>query len=591
MNKLITYFLCPFLAVFLLVGCSGGKQTSAKQKGVQRQSVVLPQISHNDSLRFKMYFFEGVKQQTQGNFDAAYDLFSHCLDINPNAAEVYFMLSSYNGILQGDSVALEDVKKASELNPDNNAYLERLGSGYLKTNNLDEAIKAYEKLSKNSPERSDILDILTQLYGQKKDYNNMLLAIKRIEDLEGSSEQTTLAKMRVYALQGKKEEEFNELKSMSLKHPNDMNYRVMMGNWLLQNGKPEDAYNEYMYVLKQEPDNNMAQMSMVDYFRSVGQTQKADSIQEEMLVSTKTPVESKMSIMRQIVANNEKNGGDSTQVLGLFKRILSKPQKTSDMTELYAAYMSLKKMPQDSISRVLEQILEISPDNVAARIQLIQAEWQKQNYDRVAELSKQAIDYSPDEVTFYYFLGMAYLQDDKDDEALDAMQRGVNVADDSSNPSLVSDCYAVMGDILHGMGKETEAYAAYDNSLEWKDDNFGCLNNYAYYLSESDKQLEKAEQMSYRTVQAEPDNSTYLDTYAWILFKQKKYKDALEYIVMAVDNDSTKSSVIIEHAGDIHAVNGDIESALKYWNEALELDKENKTLMRKIKLKKYINEK
>ena len=148
-----------------------------------------------------------------------------------------------------------------------------------------------------------------------------------------------------------------------------------------------------------------------------------------------------------------------------------------------------------------------------------------------------------------------------------------------------------MGDILHDKGFAKEAYAAYDSCLQWKDDNLPCLNNYAYYLSEENKRLDDAAQMSYRTVQAEPDNTTYLDTYAWILFRQKKYSEAMQYIDMAIENDKDKSAVIIEHAGDIHAVNGDIEGALKYWREALEIGTDHDTVLkRKIKLKKYVEE-
>ena len=261
------------------------------------------------------------------------------------------------------------------------------------------------------------------------------------------------------------------------------------------------------------------------------------------------------------------------------------------MAELYAAYMTLKKMPQDSISNVLETVLAISPDNAAARLQLIQAEWGKQDFGRVAELSRQALDYNPDEMAFYYFLGLAYVQKDDDDKALDVLRKGVSQIDGQSNKDLVSDFYAIMGDILHDKGQAEEAYAAYDSCLQWKDDNLGCLNNYAYYLSEENRELAKAEQMSFRTVQAEPDNSTFLDTYAWILFKRKKYAEALQYIDMAIDNDTTESAVIIEHAGDIHAMNGDIDGAIEYWNKALEAGAENgKALRKKIKLKKYVEE-
>lgn len=573
----------------IMAGCGSKGVVAARPEGRSVPVMHLPAISHNDSLRFKMYYYEAVKQQISGNYDAAYDLLEHCIGINPNAAEAYFMLSFYDGILKGDSAAFADVKKASELNPSNNAYLERIGVGYVSMGNLDEAIKAYEKLSRNSPERSDVLDFLAQLYSRQKDYDKMLDVLNRMEALEGASEDLTLAKMRVYSLQGKKEEEYNELKNMSEKHPNDMNYRVMLGNWLLQNGRPDEAGKLYLGVLQAEPENIMARMSMIDYYRTSGQAMRADSLQEVMLVSPKTPVDGKMALMRQVVADNEKNGADSTLVIDLFKKILKEPQETSDMAQLYAAYLTLKKMPQDSISKVLETVLAISPDNVAARLQLIQAEWNKQDFDRVIELSNQALDYSPDELAFYYFLGFAYIQKDDDDSALEVLRRGVSQINDQSNPSLVSDFYAIMGDILHDKGDNEGAYAAYDSCLQWKDDNYGCLNNYAYYLSVENKDLDKAAQMSYRTVQAEPDNSTFLDTYAWILFMQKKYAEALQYIDMAVKNDTTKSAVIIEHAGDIHAVNGDIDGAVKYWNEALKAGAENETVLRrKIKLRKYV---
>lgn len=578
-------------AAVAISGCGVSGGVSRRLAGVERSARPVPSISHNDSLRFKMYYYEGVRQQVDGNYAAAYDLFRHCLGINPNAAEAYFMLSSYEGVLHGDSAALVYVKKASELSPGNNAYLERLASGYLMTSDVDEAVKAYEKLAANSPERADVLNILVQLYGQQKDYDRMLDVLQRMEALEGDSEDLTLAKMRAYSLQGKKQEEFEALKAMSDKHPNDLNYRVMTGNWLLQNGKPDEAYAEYLGVLAVDPENLMAKMSMIDYYRTSGQPLRADSLQEALLVNPKTPVENKVSLMRQVVADSEDTGGDSTEVLNIFSKILSQPQETSDIAEMYAAYMTLKRMPQDTISKALENVLAISPDNSAARFQLLQIVWSEQDYDRVVELSRQGLDYNPDEMVFYYFLGLAYIQKDDDDSALDVFRRGVSQIDDQSSPALVSDFYSIMGDILHDKGYADEAYAAYDSCLQWKDDNLGCLNNYAYYLSVEGKQLEKAAQMSYRTVQAEPDNSTFLDTYAWILFRQKKYADALQYIDMAVDNDTTGSAVIIEHAGDIHAVNGDIEGALKYWNEALEAGSTNgKAIRRKIKEKKYVED-
>lgn len=575
----------------VLSACAGGGHAGSRAVTALPSPIPVKQMSHNDSLRFKMFYFEAVNQQTAGKFDAAYDLLRHCLEINPAAAEVHFLLSSYEGIFRGDSAAMAEIQMAAALDPSNTAYLERLGQGYIKTGNIKAAVDAYEKLATNSPERSDVLDILAELYAGLKDYDNMVRTIERIETLEGSTENTTLAKMRVYSLQGKKEEELKELKKMSEKHPNDLNYRVMMGNWLLQNGQPEKAYEEYRAVLDIEPENVLARMSMIDYYRTSSLKQQADSLLEMMLVSVKTPVANKMSLMRQVVADNEKAGGDSTEVLGLFKRVLAQKQKKSDMFELYAAYMTLKQMPKDSVAAALDSALNISPDNSGLRLQLIQIVWDKKDFDRVIELCREAMDYNPDEIVFYYFSGLAYVQKDDDDNALKVFRKGVAQLDDTSNASIASDFYAMIGDICHSKGMEKEAYAAYDSCLQWKDDNYACLNNYAYYLSEKGEQLDKAEQMSFRTVQAEPDNPTYLDTYAWILFKRGKYSEALPYIEMAVEKDTAKSAVLIEHEGDINAMAGNTEKAVELWEKALELsEKKDKVLIRKIKLKKYIDE-
>jgi tetratricopeptide (TPR) repeat protein len=191
---------------------------------------------------------------------------------------------------------------------------------------------------------------------------------------------------------------------------------------------------------------------------------------------------------------------------------------------------------------------------------------------------------------FYYYLGLAYYQKNMSDEALRTFQKGVSVITAQSDASIVSDFYAVMGDILHDKGRQKEAFAAYDSCLQWKDDNIGCLNNYAYYISLTGNDLGRAEQMSYKTVKAEPTNSTFLDTYAWILFLQKRYEAAKMYIDQALINNVDSSAVIIEHAGDIYALNKNIDKAVELWKRAADISKDNKLLIRKIKFKKYIRE-
>jgi tetratricopeptide (TPR) repeat protein len=306
------------------------------------------------------------------------------------------------------------------------------------------------------------------------------------------------------------------------------------------------------------------------------------------LLNKNASQDEKVYLLRQEIGASEQSDGDSTHILALFHEMLSQPEPDAGIAEMCALYMSLKKMPRDSISHMLQFVLQLAPDNASARLQLVQYAWEDNDDDRIIDLCGAARQYNPDEMAFYYYQGMAFYRRDNHKEALEAFRNGISVITQDSSPEIVSSFYEVLGDLLHQKGDKREAYAAYDSCLQWKPDNIGCLNNYAYYLSVEGEQLNRAEQMSYKTIKAEPENATYLDTYAWILFMQKRYAEARIYIDQAMQNDSLQNSVITEHGGDIYIMLGETETALRLWKEAQTKDPGNKTLIRKIKRKKYI---
>ena len=554
-----------------------------------------PTISYEDSVRFKYFFLEAERQQNADHYDAAFDLLEHCKSINPNASEVWFMQSIYFSELERDSLALQCLEKAVQLNPNNINYQERLAQMYISARNFEQAKEVYENLVNKNHDRTDILNILIQLYQQDKEYDKMLWAIERIETIEGVSEELTLSKMRIYERKDDKKSAWKALKSLSDEHPSDLNYKVMMGNWLIQNNKRKDAYKIFMKALKEEPDNSFVQSSLYDYYREVGEDSLARQMMEQLLVSKKTESSVKATMLRQVIMENEENGGDSTKVLNVFNRVMQINPQDADMAELKAAYMSLKKFPKDSINGALKDVLAIAPDNANARLQILENLWPEKRWDEIIEMCKPAVQYNPDEMAFYYFMGLAYYQKDDKDNARDAFRRGVGEITPQSNKVIVSDFYSLMGDILYQKGMEKDAFAAYDSCLQWKDDNIGALNNYAYYLSLNDSDLHRAEQMSYKTVKAEPTNSTYLDTYAWILYMQERYEESKIYIDQAVanDTDSVQSSVILDHAGDIYEKVGDLEKAGEFWQRAMDAGPEEEDAEKislKIKNVKYKKE-
>ena len=512
----------------------------------------LPAVAQS-SREFDQFFLEAMIQRQKGNNAAAFDLLRHCQELNPEAPEVYYFLAQYYSALKNTEKSVDCFKKAAALQPDNVTYMETLAQIYIRQQDFAQAIPVVEKIYERDKERLDLLEMLFQLYQQVGRNDKAVEVLNRIEAIDGKSERISMAKSEIFTRQGNKKGAIAEIKALAQKYPNDLNYMALYAETMMMNGQVKKALKVYGQILQQEPDNNRVLMSLRTYHQALGHQTVADSLTERVLLNGNATSEERVHLLRQEIAACEQEGGDSTRVLQLFRKMLARPQSDEDMALLCASYMNAKQMPKDSISRVLEQALAIAPDNSMARLQLVGYAWEKEDMDRVVSLCQDARQYNPDEMAFYYYQGIAFYKQEKLDEALSAFKNGIGVIKDDSNPEIVSDFYAVMGDILHQQGQAEEAFAAYDSCLVWKEDNIGCLNNYAYYLSERGERLSKAEEMSYKTIKAEPKNSTYLDTYAWILYMEKRYAEAKIYIEQAVQNLDEKqdNSVILEHADKI----------------------------------------
>lgn len=588
---------CAVICAVVTIGCANSTTKGDDSHAVLSTKAitdlplpVAPDMTHADSLEFKYLFIDAVRRQVAEDYDGAFYLLKRCLEINPAAPEVRYKLAMYWSAIDQDSLAMRDFELAAALDPTNSDYLERLAQYSIAMSNYDKAIRVYEYLANVDKDREDVLTVLMQLYKMNNNYEKMIEVINRIEMIEGSNEDLTFSKMRVYEMMDNKEAAWKALKDLSDQHPYDLSYKVMLGNWLMNNGKMDEAYDILSKSLDEDPSNVEVLTSMYDYYRKVGEDSIAGNLMMDIVMNPKTDTETKASFIRKAIQINEANECDSTEIIDLFDKVIAVNPHDIELLEMKAGYMMLKLMPEEQINSVYEQILDFAPDNSTALIQLLLSYIDSKDWKKMVEVCKAGTEYNPDDMIFYYYLGMAHYQQDEYQQALEAFRNGIAQVHDDSNKGIVSDFYYFMGDIEYKVGNEKAAFEAYDSCLRWKPDNVPCLNNYAYYLSLKNEQLDKAERMSFKTIKAEPDNVTYLDTYAWILFQQKRYAEALIYVeqIMTEDIDSVQSGVVIEHAGDIYYMNDKTDKALECWRKALEIDPENAILRRKVKLKKYV---
>ena len=582
-----------FVTVLMLTSCGGLRsvrtaKTTAKADGASLMKETL--LSAEQQRKYDYFFLEAMRMKGKNEYDAAFGLLQHCLDINPTASSALYEISQYYMFLRQVPQGQAALEQAVAFAPDNYWYSQGLVSLYQQQNELDKAAALLEKMVTRFPSKQDPLFSLLDIYSRQEKYYDVISTLNRLEKRLGKNEQLSMEKFRIYLQMKDDKKAFQEIESLVQEYPMDMRYQVILGDVYLQNGKKQEAYDAYQKVLAVEPDNPMALFSMASYYEQTGQKELYQQQLDTLLLNKKVTSDTKISVMRQVIAENEQSSAkDSTQVIALFDRMMKQDMDDPQIPMLYSQYLLSKNMEQEAVP-VLEQVVDLDPTNKAARLMLVSAAVKKEDYKPIIKVCEPGIEATPDALELYYYLAIAYHQAEQGDSVLSVCNRALEHITPDTRKEVISDFYSIMGDIYHTKKQMTEAYAAYDSALVYNPSNIGALNNYAYYLSVERRDLDKAEEMSYKTVKAEPNNSTYLDTYAWILFEKGNYAEARIYIDNAMKNDGEKSDVIVEHCGDIYFMTGDVEGALKYWKKALEMGSESKTLKQKIEKKKYIAE-
>ncbi|MEG1659597.1 MAG: tetratricopeptide repeat protein [Bacteroides sp.] len=576
-----------FFLMLALVSCSSfaKMKKEAKAEPVAQETA----LTVEQQRKYDYFFLEATRLKAKKEYDAAFGLLQHCLSIHPQAASALFEISQFYMSLKQVPQALEALEQAVAQAPDNFWYSQALSGLYQQQNQPKKAIALLDQMAVRFPTKQETLFALVDLYNQAEDYAQVIATLNRIEERVGKNEQLSMEKFRMYLQMKDHKKAFREIENLVKEYPLDLRYQVVLGDVYLQNGKKQEAYDTYRKVLASEPDNAQALFSIASYYEETGQKERYEQQIDTLLLNKKVAVDIKLNVMRQFIVQNEQANRDSLRVIGLFDRMLLQDADDDQTRMLYAQYLQAKGMEAASLP-ILEQVVQIDPTNKAARMILLGAAVRKEDYKEVIRICEPGIEATPEALEFYFYLAVAYNQAERLDEVLDVSRKALLIKTPDSKKEVVSDFYAIMGDIYYKKSLTTEAFAAYDSALVYNPANIGALNNYAYYLSVDRKDLDRAEEMSYKTVKAEPNNTTYLDTYAWILFEKGNFAEARLYIDNAMKGEGEKSDVIVEHCGDIYYQSGDVDGAVNYWKQALQLGSTSETLKQKIEKRKYIAE-
>ena len=553
----------------------------------QVEGLILDETSRR---KFDYFFYEAVNAKTLGKYAESFDLLQHCYSMDSTNASVLIELGAYYSSLEEKNKALDFFRRAVKQDPAN-YYYNMILAGLSKELDLKkEVIEIYNYLLKTYPEKVELYFELANVYGDNGELDKAIQSLDSLQKYTGVSDAITLNKFRFYNMMDKKDRAFEEIQSVIDKNPDNIRYKLLMGDLYLQDNQADKALDYYQQAKQIDPDEPSLILSMVNYYEKTNNKPAAVEELQKAITSSKMEVETKLQLLARYITLLRQSQQDIKTANPLFQSMFEQHPNNTRINMMYGDVLLLQEDKKGAMEQ-FEIYTKDNPADPAGYEQMLRIVLPDTlALEKVVEITLTGIEHIPTAPQFYFYLGLAKFQQKKYGEALSIYEQGLTNAEFQS-PVIESDFYGQIGDIHHFLKNNNIAFENYEKALKLNPQNLPVLNNYSYYLSLERKSLDKAEQMSGITIKAEPTNPTYLDTYGWILFEQGAYTMAKIYIEKAIEyGKEDLTAEVLEHYGDVLAVTGEKEKAVEQWKKAKELGSGSKTLNKKIKRKEYIKE-
>ena len=560
---------------------------NGKQEDEERE-YIRQKLSIAEQRKFDYFFYEGLRLKNAEKFDSSFEMFRYSLNIDSTSSAALFELANYHIQLEQGEKAVAMIKKAVAYSPDNLEYHNTLASLLLSLGMYGEAAAEYEILAKASPNNAEINYYLAEAYIRMGEIGKAIDTYDALENLVGMNESFTLRKYHLYMTLEQKENAFDELKKLADKHPLEARYPVIIGDLYLQQNDNEQALKYFSIANKIDPESPYYPVSMANYYEKTGQRDSAKQQINAALINERLDIDTKLGILGQYITQLQRANQGLEDINTLLQTLTEQHPDELRLRLAYGELLASQKKFEEARFQY-QLVTETEPENIDAWQQLLSLSFTLDDFDEAIRICKKCNELFPDVFEFYLYMGIAYSQKQDYQSAIDTYTAAIDFIPKENTPA-ISDFYGQIGDTYFKIKDTKKAFEAYEKALQHNERNTGVLNNYAYYLSLLKQDLAKAKRMSAQTIKAEPDNATYLDTYAWIFFKLEDYILAKLYIEQAIAKNRTNSAELFDHYGDILYMMGDKEKALQQWIKAKEQGKNSTTLIRKIEEKTYFED-
>ncbi len=564
-------------------------------------------VSAADSLKAEYIYLEAVTAREEGRLDDYLMLLRRASQLLPGDPYIDASIAEMTfGLPTTDSLAREEayarLAKRFDADPTDAYNYSSYVSLADHLGRFDDVVRVWERLDTMLPSRTDpAMNLATALLRRYSvqpdtaDYNRALALMNRLEKALGPTMALTAKKINAYALRKDTLSIIRDLETLAASAPGDVNTALFVGRVYDAINRPDSVIAYYERAQEIDPYDGRVNLSKAQFYHSRGDSVAFDREVFKALQSPSMQFEEKLGLISDYVVKMYEDSTQRPRIEQMFETLQEVNPGEADLHALYGAYKATVNEVDDAIEQ-LSYSLDLNADNREVWFNLVSLYAHKQDMDGIIASARKAMKLYPGDAYMSLQASSALAMQERFGQAL-AILDSVNI-DEVPSPEVASMVYASRGDLLYRLGDRDSAFAEYSRAIEENPDNFMALNNCAYHMAESDSDLGRAELYASIATASDPANSTFIDTYAWVLFKKKDYAKAREQIDSALkiigiipgekpddSNADEASAEILDHAGDIYFMTGDRKEAVEFWKMALRQLPDNELIKKKVQHK------
>lgn len=577
-SKFVTLKLLILLFLFSTAGDQAYGQLF-KKKEKNKKDQIEGEAPGKDSYRKAEYFLaEAEKYFILEDYAKAFVLYQKSLEYDQDNATAYFKISKIYQNSEEYDKSLSNALKAVSLDKKNKYFYLQVAEIYSEQNNYSAAIDTYKDMFANCKDTDEYLFELAALYIYQEQYDKAIEVYNDIERIYGINEQVVRQKQKLYIQEGNLDGAVEEGEKLIKAFPDEASYIISLAEILVSNDQEINAIRYLEDFLKeQNEDDPSVKLMLSELYKNQGNIEKSRQYLRDAFSNPELDLKPKLKVIGKYLS---KLPNSDIQALcdDLIRRLIETHSDNPDVFAV-AGDFHMKVGDKEKAKEMYEKAIDAGSNSFNIWYNLIQLASTSGDYDGVIKYAEQALEYYPNQPEIYFFLGNGHMLKKQYEDAVEIFETGKNLIAD--NDELKSMFNAQLGDAYNYTKEYDKSDAAYEAVLEYNPNNDHVLNNYSYFLSLRKDKLDLAEKMSTKLIKRNPENATFLDTHAWVLYMNGNFKEARHYIEKAIAIGDV-SGTVIEHYGDILFKLGMVDSAVKQWQKAKGMDETSELIDKKI---------